>query len=343
MPLRFGLGFPTCREGTTYAVPYVSPRDLPTIAQRAEGLGYHALWGNDHLTTPRVIRATQEQPPNFYEPIVTFASLANVTERLRFMLSVLVLPLREPVLLAKQIATLDVLSGGRVMLGLGLGGYRDELEAVQPGLKSVNRGVMLDEGVQALRCLFNEDQASFDGRYLHFRDVDLAPKPVQSASGGFPILLNASASGEAGLRRVARLADGWIAASSSPDSVIAGRERLDAALAEQGRQPGAVETHTQIWLSLGRDQSEAEARLERSQHFKRLVAHAADQSEAEALARFRAGDLLGTPDEVIEQLRAFERAGVAHAGIIPVGESMDELLADMETFAARIMPAFASA
>src|ERR671932_94647 len=93
MALRFGLGFPTCREGQTYPVPYVRPGELATVARRAEELGHHSLWGNDHLTTPRVIRATLEQPSNFYEPIVTFASLANVTERLRFMLSVLVLRL----------------------------------------------------------------------------------------------------------------------------------------------------------------------------------------------------------------------------------------------------------
>src|SRR5439155_21818446 len=116
----------------------------------AEQLGYYSLWGNDHLATPHVIRNTLTAPANFYEPILTFATLANVTERLRFMLSILVLPQREPVLLAKQIATLDVLSEGRVMLGVGIGGYRDELEAVRPDLKAAHRGRLLDEGLQGL-------------------------------------------------------------------------------------------------------------------------------------------------------------------------------------------------
>src|SRR5215211_6862092 len=104
--------------------------------------------------------------------------------------------------------------------------------------------------------------------------------------------------------------------------------------------PSRVAVHTQIWLSFGRNQAEAEARLKRSQHFKRLVAHAADHSEAEVLAHFKAGDLLGTPEEVVEQLQAFEQAGVAHVGVIPVGDSMDDLLADMELFAERVLPAF---
>src|SRR5262245_6827299 len=107
--MRFGVGIPSCREGTAYPVPYVRPEEFPTIARRAEALGYYSLWANDHFTTPRAIQATQDQPPNFYEPIVTYASLVNVTERLRFVLSVIVLPQREPVLLAKQVATFDVL------------------------------------------------------------------------------------------------------------------------------------------------------------------------------------------------------------------------------------------
>jgi probable F420-dependent oxidoreductase len=339
MALRFGLGFPTSREGQTYAVGYVRPRELAGLARRAEELGYYSVWGNDHLATPRVIRATLDRAANFYEPIVTFASLVNVTERLRFMLSVLVFPMREPVLLAKQIATLDVLSGGRVMLGLGLGGYRDEVEAVRPGLQEANRGAMLDEGLEGLRLLFDQDDASYAGRYIRFRQVDLAPKPVQRP---FPILVNANPNNAAGLRRVARLADGWIAASSPPAALTAGRAQLDAALAEQGRQPGAFELHTQIWVSFGRDRAEAETKLERSQHFRRMVAHTEDHSAAEALAHFRAGNLLGTPEEVIEQVRAYQRAGVAHLGVIPVGETMDELRADMELFAERVMPAFAA-
>lgn len=337
MALRFGLGFPTGREGQTYPVGYVRPGELAAVARRAEDLGYYSLWGNDHLATPRVIRATVERTPNFYDPIVTFAALASVTERLRFMFSVLVLPQRDPVVVARQIATLDVLSGGRVMLGIGIGGYRDELEAVRPEFRQAHRGMLLDEGLRALRLLFDEPMASLDGRYLRFAEVDLAPKPLQRP---FPLLL--SARGPAGLRRVARLADGWIAAAESPAAVAAGRAQLESHLAEQDRDLAAFATHLQTWLSFGRDRAEAEAKLQRSQHFRRILAHEPELSEATALEHFRAGNLLGPPDEVIEQVRAYERAGVSHLGIVMVGDSMDELRADMELFAERVMPAFSS-
>ena len=107
-----------------------------------------------------------------------------------------------------------------------------------------------------------------------------------------------------------------------------------------GHSPGEVETHFQTWLSFGRDRAEAEAKLRRSQHFRRMVAHQPGRSEAAVLARFREGNLLGTPDEVIEQIGVFERAGVAHMGVVMVGDSMDELFADMELFAERVMPVF---
>jgi probable F420-dependent oxidoreductase len=335
MGLKIGLGFPTSREGQTYAVSFIEPHKLAPLARRAEELGFYSIWGNDHLTPPNVIRSTTGQPANFYEPIITFATLANVTQRLRFMLSVLILPLREPVLLAKQIATLDRLTDGRVMLGLGLGAYRDEIEAVQPGLAGANRGVLLDECLAALRLLFEERRASYEGQYIRFSDVELAPKPVQRP---FPLLLNAS-SGPS-LKRAARLADGWIAPSLPPHKLAEAGDQMHALLVEQGRDPASVQTHQQVWLCFGRDQADAETKLKRSQHFRRILAHHPGQTEAEAVEVFRAGDLLGTADEVTAHLRALEQVGVNHLGVIPVAESMDELLSMVELFAERVLPTF---
>jgi probable F420-dependent oxidoreductase len=335
MAMRIGLGFPTAREGQTYPVGYVRPRDLVTVARRAEELGYYSLWGNDHLTTPPEMRGILDAPANFYEPVLTFAMLAGVTQRLRFMLSVVVLPQRDPLFLAKQIATLDVLSEGRVMLGLGIGGYRDEIEAVRPDLKGANRSIVMDESLQALRLLFDQPRSSFSGRYVRFEDVDIAPAPVQRP---FPLLL--SATGPAGLRRVARLADHWVAAAMAPAALMATRAQLDAALIEQSRKPADVETHVQTWLSFGRDRAEAVARLLRSQHLRRTLIHQPGAGQAAAVEHYRAGNLLGTPDDVVEQVRAFEQAGVSHLGVVMIGDSMDELVADMEVFAERVLPAF---
>lgn len=334
--MHFGVGVPTCREGTAYPVPYVRPQEFPALARRAEALGYYSLWGNDHFTTPLAIQATQASPPNFYEPLITYASLVNVTTRLRFVLGIIALPQREVVLLARQVAALDVLSGGRVILGVGIGGYREEFEAVHPEMKGANRGEMLQEGIQALQLLFNQRRASFEGKYVQFKEVELAPKPAQAP---FPIYVSAHA--PASLRRTGRMADGLIVAALSESETVQARQELSAGALECGRDPSALSLHFQIWLSFGRDQREAELKLKRSQHFRRMVAQHPTRSEEAALAAYRAGNLLGNPEEVINQLRRFQRDGVKHMGVVFLGETMDELFADMELFVERVVPAFA--
>jgi probable F420-dependent oxidoreductase len=334
--LKFGVGFPTCREGTAYPTPFVRPEDFPRLAQHAEALGFYSLWGNDHLTTPFAIRATQGSPPNFYEPLLTYASLAYITQRIRFLIGVLVLPEREIILLAKQLATLDQLTNGRVMLGVGIGGYREEFEAIHPELKGVNRGRIMEEGIVALRQLFTEPRSSFAGKYIKFNDVELAPKPVQQP---FPILLNAHA--DAALERVGATGDGWIVAALPADRTADARKVVDAAARRAGRDPRSIGTHFQIWLTFGKDREMAIAKLKRSQHWRRTMAMARDSSEEEQLGRYAAGNLLGSPVEVIDQIRTLEQqAGVEHMGIVMLGESLAELMEDMQLFAHEVMPAF---
>ena len=335
--LNFGLGFPTCREGTAYPVPYVRPGDFPVIAKRAEDLGFYALWGNDHLTTPEVMRKTLDEAPNFYEPLITFASLAHVTSRIRFFLGVIVLPEREVILLAKQLATVDQLTGGRLMVGVGIGSYREEFEAVHPELKGANRGQMTEEAIAALRALFDERRASFHGRYVKFDDVELAPKPAQRP---LPILLNAH--GDAPLERVGTIGDGWVVAGLAPKRVVEARAIVHAAARRAGRDPESIALHLQVWLSLGADAAAAEARLRSSQHFRRLMALEPSLSAEDHVRRYRENNLLGDPTEVVTQIRALaETTRAAHIGVVFLGNTTSELLADMELFGRQVMPAFA--
>ena len=331
--MRIGVGFPGCREGTAYPVGFVRSDALATVARRAEELGYYSIWSNDHLTTPHGVRATQVEIPNFYEPLVTYAGFVNITERLRFMLSVITLPQRDPVLLAKQVATLDRLSGGRVMLGVGLGAYREEFEAVHAGLKGAHRGTMLDEGIQGLRTLFADRRASFQGKYVHFANVELAPKPAQDR---FPIYV--SAHSQAGLERVGRLGDGLIIAARSPEQTQREWTAVREAAAAHGRDVGRLSLHVQTWLALGENDREAEQRVLGSQHFRRIAAEGRRPDDA-ILAEYRAGNLLGTPAAVAGQIRAFQGAGASHLGIVFLVDTMDQLFADMDAFASRVMPA----
>jgi len=331
--MRVGVGFPGCREGTAYHVGFVTPDGLTAVARRAEELGYYSLWSNDHLTTPHGVSATQAEIPNFYEPLITYATFANITARLRFMLGVITLPQRDVVLLAKQVATLDRLTGGRVMLGVGLGAYREEFEAVHPGLKGAHRGTMVEEGIGGLRALFAGERASFEGRYVRFAGVELAPKPSQRP---FPIYVTAHAS--SGLERVGRLGDGLIVAARTPDQTRREWAEVQRAAEAAGRDPRGLSLHVQTWLALGASAREAEDRAQRSQHFRRMAAVDPWRTDAERLAEFRGGNLLGTPAAVVEQARAFRAAGASHLGLIFLVDSTEELLADMELFARQVAP-----
>jgi probable F420-dependent oxidoreductase len=337
--MRIGVGFPGCREGTAYPVGFVRPACLAAIARRAEALGYYSLWSNDHLTTPRGVSATQAEIPNFYEPLVTYATFANITERLRFMLGVITLPQRDVVLLAKQVATLDRLTGGRVMLGVGLGAYREEFEAVHPQLKGAYRGTLVEEGILGLRRLFADERASFGGQYVRFAGVELAPKPHQCP---FPIYVTAHAS--SGLERVGRLGDGLILAARSPDQTRREWAEVRQAAEANGRDPQALTLHVQTWLAFGDTTRDAEQRVVRSQHFRQMAAlRPGGRTETDLLDEYRAGNLLGTPADVAAQVQAFQAAGASHLGIIFLVDSMDELLADMELFAREVAPRIAAA
>ena len=153
MGLLFSVGFPTGMEGLTYPIPFSDPESLVQIAKHAEALGYHSVWGNDHMTTQNYVRAEFPVPPRFWEPLVTYSFLAAHTTTLRFGTGVLVLPMRRDIVVtAKQIATLDHLSNGRVEIGVGVGAYREEFEALNPDGK-VHRGDMVEEGVKALQSV----------------------------------------------------------------------------------------------------------------------------------------------------------------------------------------------
>lgn len=130
-------------------------------------------------------------------------------------------------------------------------------------------------------------------------------------------------------------------ACEGPARIAPARRDIETAARERGRDPARIGLHFQVWLSFGTNRAEAEAKLVRSQHFRRLVALHPERSEAAVLAQYRDGNLLGSPDEVIAQLRRFEQAGVSHMGIVFLGTSMEELVGDIELFVALFMPAFA--
>lgn len=330
--MRFGLGIPTCREGLAYPSGFADLQMTARLAQVAERVGFDALWANDHLATQRVILDELPAPPNFYEPVVTFAYLASQAPRLVFMLATVVAPLREPVLLAKQIATLDQASGGRVILGLGIGAYREELEAVNREAARINRGRIMEETVTALRLLFTRRRAQFSGTYLGFAEIEVFPKPVQT-----PLPIYLSGNSPQAIRRAAALADGWILAAASPERTAAAVSQLRTHAVAAGRDPAEIEVCLQTWVSIGATAEDAVDRLRASQHFRRLRAlHPSDDLNA-LTHSFAENNLLGTSEQINDQLAAYERAGVDHLGLVFLANTADDLMQQVELFGKQVL------
>ena len=153
---------------------------IERVAVQAEELGYDSVLVNDHMSTMPYVRAGFAEPPRFYEPIVTLSYLAARTSRIRMMTGVVVLPMRDPVLLAKQVATLDQISGGRLTLGVGVGAYRAEFESVRPDSKDAPGPISWRRASSACGCCSTSGRRPSKASYVAFDDVEMYPKPVQT-------------------------------------------------------------------------------------------------------------------------------------------------------------------
>ena len=198
---------------------------LVSFIQRAEELGFHSLW---------VIERPLHRM-NIPDPmtLLTFA-LAN-TKRMGLGTGVLLLSLRNPVALAREAATMDVLSGGRLTLGVSMGGWENEYVAFNaPKRQRVGR---LEEGIAVLRKLWTEEDVTFHGRYYHLEEANVAPKP--SRPGGIPLLIGAST--VPGMQRAGRLADGWVNGThNTPEEFARSWQVVKDAAREAGRDPESL-------------------------------------------------------------------------------------------------------
>ena len=327
-------GLPTGMEGLTYPMPFSSPDTLVAIAQHAEKLGYHSVWGNDHMTTQRYVRDEFPEPPRFWEPLVTYAYLAAETTTLRFGTGVLVTPMRRDiVVMAKQIATLDHFSKGRVEIGVGVGAYREEFEALNPEGK-VHRGDMVEESVDALNLLFGQRIASFDGTYYKFKDVEFCPKPLQKK---IPIYFGGNNANH--LRRVAEAADGWIPAGIEIERLRASVVELKRMAAEKGRDPQTIQIAPQFSARIEKTHEKAVERFHASQMYKHMLSLKASTFKGQANNAMEDMNLIGSADVVREKALRLKEAGVTHLlGIYFAADDVQDLKDQMQVFAEDVAP-----
>ena len=335
--MKFGVGLPTCTAGMMYPTPFASAAEVVDIAVEAEQLGYFEVAGNDHFTTQQYVRDSYPVPPDFFEPLVTYAYIAARTSVLRLMTGILVFPMRHPVLLAKQLATLDQLSDGRVIVGAGVGAYREEFTKTLPHLASANRGRLMDETMEAVRLLLTEHSATYSGEYLSFDDVEMYPKPVQQ-----PLPIYAAGNADASIRRAARYGQGWLPAGIGADAVRAGRAKLADYAAEFGRAEVPFQIAPQTMVCLADSREEAEEVFKASQLYHHLVTLQQSTLKHVDVDTYVTNNLVGTAAEVCEKVAEFRDAGVDHlCGIYFAANDVAQLRDQMRRFAKEVMPAFA--
>jgi probable F420-dependent oxidoreductase len=273
------------------------PGRFRAVAELAEELGYDSIWAGEHLS--------------FHNPIldlgVALTAFAAVTERIAIGAGIVLLPLRHPSLVAKQAASLDYLSGGRLLLGVGVGG-EGEKDFEAAGVDVRERGARADDGIRALRALFGPSPASYAGRFYGFQGIEIAPRSPQP--GGPPILVGGRS--DAARRRAGTLGDGWLPYLVSPRRFAAGVAEVEDHARAAGRHPGKLR-HVVVAFARVEDDGDR-AREAAREHLSQRYRMTFKPHHVEHLC------VAGTPEECAERVRAYRDAGVKHLSLNPAAD-----------------------
>jgi len=239
------------------------------LAVRAEELGYESVWASEHVFNVSYVYDRIGNRP-YYEPLTMLTYVAANTTSIGLGTSVLVLPYHNPIRLAKVAATLDVLSKGRLMLGVGVGVIEEELEAM--GSAFEDRGAISDEAIAIMKELWTKEDPSFQGKYHRFSGMKFTPKPVQKPH--IPIVIGGTS--RAAIRRAARSGTTWHPTALAPEALAEGMDYLKEQAVKAGRDPSEISvsvsaaigsTHNHNRYSLGEEPEEI---LERSQKYQEM-------------------------------------------------------------------------
>ncbi|MBI3325198.1 MAG: LLM class F420-dependent oxidoreductase [Nitrospinae bacterium] len=286
--------------------------NLLSMAKHAEAWGFDSLWASDHLIIPPLETsrypgsATGQFPDSwlqrYFEPLAVLNYLAGCTSRIRLGTSVLILPMRNPIETAKEVAGADVLSQGRILFGVGVGWFKEEFGVLKEPFHE--RGRRTDEYLQICKVLWTQEPATFQGRYYQFKEARFGPKPVQQPHP--PILI--AGHSPAAIRRAARLGDGWHPFALTPEGLQAVLPQFQAAVKEAGRHIEEIEISVKVRLRFGESPDPQPP-------------------------------LHGSPEQIIATIKQYEGLGVRHLILDFVPETIDNALATMDRFAREVRPA----
>jgi probable F420-dependent oxidoreductase len=305
--MRFGLTLP--HYGFSLPSGEVGVADAVGWAVRAEQLGFDSVWVSDHFLYSFARYGADPTPIASLEPLTTLAAIAAATERVRLGTLVLCASFRHPAILAKAVATLDRLSGGRVDLGLGAGWLEDEFGAFGYAFGTVGeRFDVLEETLEVVGPLLDGERVTREGAGVPLRDAALMPAPAVRP----PVWLGGKG-GPRLLGLAARLADGWnVAWRLSPDGYVAKVDDVRRACDRVGRDPATFHRSIGLYSLIGEDPAAAEAAFERGR-----AAAPGDAMTGDDHDSWRADTLSGTPHEVLERVAAFEELGVEEIVLAP--------------------------
>lgn len=310
--MRFGFGIPN-------AGPAGNGPEIIRFAQRAEALGFESIWTGDHIILPT--GGTTQYPytangsfplassESFLEPFTLLAYVAAVTQRIKLGMTVIILPYRNPIVQAKMLACLDVLSAGRLICGVGVGWLEKEFQVLQASYK--DRGPVSDEYLQIFKTLWTQERPEFRGRFYALDGIAFNPKPIQKPHP--PIWVGGHS--RRAIRRAVTWGDAWHPTRQTPDFVAQHLPYLHEEAERHGRNP-----------------KELTISLKRSLHFT-------DIGLSGEVLRRSEGALIGTTQEVIDDIRRCQDIGVHQLTFDFRTGRVDEMVAIIEHFAARVAPA----
>ena len=311
---RFGFLVPTRDAVMRAADGRADIQRMIDLAVLSERMGFDSIWiGDSILARPR------------FEALTTLAAIAARTSRAELGTAVYLTPLRHPVPLAHTVGNLDLLSGGRLLFGIGVGPPNPPVKAEYAacGVDSRKRGLLLEEGVQIMKGLWTGNPYTFHGQFYEVNNVKLHPLPGRA--GGPPVLMAAAA--DLALKRTARLADGWLPISPSPESFSNDWEKIHQTCSEIGRDPATLLRVLYVTINVNREESKARREMEDfllayyGPHHEEITKHQAH--------------CIGSPEKCAAFFKGFVDVGVSHF-VVRFGAAAQE--PQMERFLADVAP-----
>lgn len=316
--------------------PLANVENIKASTVFAESLEYDTAWVHDqfvwsreqnshHISSGAVEAVVPNQPPNFFESITTLSYMAGITKEIRLGVAIVVLPLRNPVVLAKQLMNLDTVSNGRLLLGVGAGAPLVGKTFEVVGVPFDKRGEITDDYLKAIIAIFDQESSTYDGKYAHFHSADIFPKAVQKPHP--PIIVGGL--GRA-IRRAALLGEGWIPANISAENVTKGVNKIHSIAQSAGRGNIDFVIGNEIFVSIDKDSNSA-----------RNNALATISSYARSIGR--GGEdvtLVGSVSEVIEKVERYIQSGVNLFELKFIYKNMDSFFSQLKLFSQEVIPSF---